>query len=76
MGSKGWNNFSTNTHEPKVEEFITNEFHVDDDLKSCPTEEDAIELIHKIQDAMKVRQNLRLHTFALNGKTVMNVFDS
>ncbi|XP_061170784.1 uncharacterized protein LOC133180260 [Saccostrea echinata] len=69
---------SANTHGPEVKEFIVNDFYVDDGLKSCPTEQEAIDLIRKTQDAMKVHGNLnlRLHKFASNNQTVMDAFDS
>ena len=53
-----------------------NDFYVDDGLKSCPSEEEAIHLIQEIQTAMKLHGNLRLHKFASNSKKVMEAFDS
>lgn len=67
---------SEKTHGPEVKKFIVNDFYVDDGLKSCPTEQDAIDLLYKTQDAMKIHGNLRLHKFASNSKTVMNAFDT
>lgn len=41
--------FAAETHDcgGEVMEFIVNDFYMDDGLKSCPTEQDAIELISK-----------------------------
>ena len=67
---------SEKTHGQDVKEFIVNDFYVDDGLKSCPSEEEAIHLIQETQNAMKLHGNLRLHTFASNSKKVMEAFDS
>ena len=61
---------------PDVSEFIVNDFYVDNGLKSCPSEEEAIHLIQETQNAMKLHGNLRLHKFASNSKKVMEAFDS
>lgn len=58
-----------------MSEFIVNDFYVNDGLKSCPTEQEAIGLISKTQDAMKMHGNLRLHKFASNSRAVTNAFD-
>lgn len=49
---------SAETHGREVRDFIVNDFYVDEGLKSCPTEQEAIELISKTQDAMKMHGNL------------------
>ena len=42
------------THGHKVKDFIINHFYVDDGLKSCKSNQEAIELLKKTQDAMKI----------------------
>lgn len=56
-------------------EFIRKNFYVDDGLTSCPTSEEAIDLMRKTQDAMKQYGNLRLHKFASNREKVMKAFE-
>ena len=75
-GLKRIGELSEKTHGSEVKEFIVNDFYVDDGLKACPTGQDAIDLLYKTQDAMKIHGNLRLHKFASNSKTVMNAFDT
>ncbi|VDI19287.1 Hypothetical predicted protein [Mytilus galloprovincialis] len=66
---------ATESHGDDVKNFINNDFYVDDGLKSCPSSQDAIDLILKTQEAMKMHGNLRLHKFASNSKVVMNALE-
>ncbi|XP_063420679.1 uncharacterized protein LOC134705894 [Mytilus trossulus] len=66
---------ATESHGDDVKNFINNYFYVDDGLKSCPSSQDAIDLILKTQEAMKMHGNLRLHKFASNSKVVMNALE-
>ncbi|XP_061170284.1 uncharacterized protein LOC133179579 [Saccostrea echinata] len=63
------------THGDDIKEFIKNDFYVDDGLRSCPSSQEAINLISKTQDAMKMHGGLRLHKFASNSKAVMDAFE-
>lgn len=57
---------SEESHGSEVGEFIRMNFYVDDGPTSCPTNEEAIDLMRRTQDAMKRYGNLRLHMFASN----------
>lgn len=50
-----------------------NNFYVDDALKSFPTEEEAIDLLRRAQEALAA-SNLRLHKIAANRAKVMDAF--
>ncbi|XP_064469613.1 uncharacterized protein LOC135384337 [Ornithodoros turicata] len=56
-----------------VGHFIERDFHVDDGLKSLPTEEEAIYLLKRTQHVLK-GANLRLHKIASNSVEVMGAF--
>lgn len=64
------------THGCDVKDFIINHFYVDDGLKSCVSNQEAIDLLKKTQDAMKTHGKIRLHKFASNSQTVMEAFES
>lgn len=51
-------------------------FYVDDGLTSCPTPEEAIQILKDTQSALKEFGNLRLHKFASNSPKVMSAFPS
>lgn len=57
------------------ESLFRRNFYVDDGLTSCPTNEEAIDLMRRAQDAMKRYGNLRLHKFASNREEVMKAFE-
>lgn len=59
-----------------VGECIRRNFYVDDGLTSCPTSEEAIDLMRRTQDAMEQHGNLRLHKFASNREEVMKAFET
>ena len=52
---------------------IEREFYVDDLLKSCPTEAEAISILKRAQQ-MLAASNLRLHKVASNRHAVVNAF--
>lgn len=49
--------------------------YIDDGMKFCPLEEEAIHINRETQDAMKMYGNLRLHKFASNSRKVIEAFD-
>ena len=53
--------------------FVERDFYCDDGLKSVPTPEEAIDLLHRTK-AMLFKINLRLHKIASNSKEVMDAF--
>lgn len=57
-----------------VKEFVQRNFYVDDGLQSLPTSVEAIDLLKRTQEALKVEGNLRLHKIASNSQSVMNAF--
>ena len=59
-----------------IQEFIANDFYVDDGLTSTPTIDSAISLMRMTQQAFEVNGNLRLHKIASNSKEVMSSFPS
>ena len=52
--------------------FIINDFYVDDDLKSVPTETEAIDIIAKSHN-LCAKRGLRLHKIVSNSKKVMEM---
>ncbi|KAL1267084.1 hypothetical protein QQF64_002759 [Cirrhinus molitorella] len=56
-----------------VRKFIEQDFYVDDALRSFPTEEEAIDLLKRAQEALAI-SNLRLHKIAANKAKVMDAF--
>ncbi|XP_067282638.1 uncharacterized protein [Pseudorasbora parva] len=56
-----------------VRKFVEEDFYVDDALKSFPTEEEAIDVLKRAQDALAA-SNLRLHKIAANRAKVMDAF--
>lgn len=56
-----------------VSKFTEQDFYVDDALKSFPTEEEAIDLLRREQEALAA-SNLRLHKIAANRVKVMDAF--
>ena len=59
-----------------IQEFIANDFYVDDGLTSTPTVDKAVSLMRRTQRAFEVNGNLRLHKIASNSKDVMSSFPS
>ena len=59
-----------------IQEFIANDFYVDDGLTSTPTVDKAVSLMRRTQRAFEVNGNLRLHKIASNSKEVMSSFPS
>lgn len=57
------------------ESLFRRNFYVDDGLTSCPSNEEAIDLMRRTQDAMKRYGNLRLHKFESNREEVMKAFE-
>ena len=57
-----------------VDEFIREDFYVDDGLKSLPNEEDAIDLIHRTNE-LCLRGGLRLDKSVSNSKHVIESVD-
>ena len=66
--SEGRNEFGTD-----VEEFIKQNFYVDDGLASLATSQDAIHLLSRTQKAL-LGGNMRLHKIASNSQEVMKAF--
>lgn len=62
-----------NEYGSDVSKFIEQDFYVDDALKSFPTEEEAIDLLRRAQEALAA-SNLRLHKIAANRAKVMDAF--
>ena len=58
-----------------AEEFVENNFYVDDGLKSLPSSEESIDLLRRTQ-TMLPTANLRLHKIASNNTTVTLAFPS
>ena len=54
-----------------VYDYLTNDFYVDDGLKSCYTENEAIQLVDGARHICSKR-NLRLHKFVSNSESVLN----
>ena len=61
--------------EPDVQNFVFNNFYVDDGLISCETEEQAVSLMKRTQKALMEGGMLRLHKIASNSKSVLNQFN-
>ena len=57
-------NFATESHGREVKNFIINDFYVDDGLAPYASSQEAINILRKTQDAMKVYGDVRLHKFA------------
>lgn len=62
--------------EPDVNEFVERNFYVDDGLASFPTGKEAIDLMKRTQEALRVEGNLCLHKIASNSDEVMKAFPS
>ncbi|XP_078330327.1 uncharacterized protein LOC111129274 [Crassostrea virginica] len=67
---------ASESHGKEVKNFIINDFYVDDGLASYASSQEAINILRKTQDAMKVYGDVRLHKFASNCETVLRAFDS
>lgn len=48
--------------------------YMDDGLTSCPTAEEAIEIVKDTQSALKIYGNIRPHMFASNSQDVISAF--
>ena len=59
-----------NVYGQHVAEFLHDDFYVDDGLKSCPTSQEATDLV-KGSVAMCAKAGLRLHKFATNDEEVL-----
>ena len=59
-----------------VNDFVSNNFYVDDGLTSTATAEQAIDLMRHTQTALNVNGCLRLHKIASNCNKVMTAFPS
>ena len=59
-----------------VQEFISNDFYVDDGLTSTPNVDTAVSLMKRTQQAFQEHGNIRLHKIASNSKEVMSSFPS
>ena len=57
-----------------VQQFITNDFYVDDGLTSAPTVDSAVDLMKRTQLALQEYRNVKLHKIASNSKEVMQAF--
>ena len=57
-----------------VQQFITNDFYVDDGLTSAPTVDSAVDLMKRTQLALQECGNVKLHKIASNSKEVMDAF--
>lgn len=57
-----------------VASFVTSNFYVDDGLALTDTSEEAMDLMTRTQNALKVNGNLRLHKIASNSVSVMKTF--
>ena len=57
-----------------VQQFITNDFYVDDGLTSAPTVDSAVDLMKRTQLALQEYGNVKLHKIASNNKEVMQAF--
>lgn len=57
-----------------VRSFVANDFYVDDGLISCPSEQDAINLIKETQLKLLEGGNLRLHKITSNSTEVLRHF--
>ncbi len=57
-----------------VKDFIDHDFYVDDGLVSLPTVDEAIDLMKRTQQALRVHGNLRLHKIASNHPDVVAAF--
>lgn len=75
LGLKKIAEMSEESHGLDVRQFIRRSFYVDDGLTSCPTNEEAIDLMRWTQGAMERYGNLRLHKFASNRAKVMKAFE-
>ncbi|KAK3703198.1 hypothetical protein QZH41_004965 [Actinostola sp. cb2023] len=60
---------------PDAADLVNRNFYVDDALKSVPTVEDAVDLLHRTQSMLSTA-NLRLHKIASNRQEVMEAFPS
>ena len=57
-----------------VQQFITNDFYVDDGLTSAPTADSAVDLMKRTKLALQEYGNVKLHKIASNSKEVMQAF--
>ena len=61
--------------DSKVRDFVNWNFYVDDGLVSCPSVQEAVELMKKTQLALQDGGQLRLHKIASNSKEFLHQFD-
>jgi hypothetical protein len=66
---------SVSTAEDDVRDFVTRNFYVDDGLISCCTEDEAVDLMKRTQQALMDGGCLRLHKVASNSKLVLKQFE-
>ncbi|XP_071122566.1 uncharacterized protein [Mytilus edulis] len=59
-----------------IQDFVYNNFYVDDGLMSCPDVESAVDLMKRTQKALVDGGGLRLHKFVSNSKAVLQSFPS
>lgn len=59
-----------------VKAFVERDFYVDDGLASFATDDEAISVMKRTQEALKENGKLRLHKIASNSETVMKTFNS
>lgn len=57
-----------------VQDFVNRNFYVDDGLTSCTSEEEAVSLMRRTQQALSIGGRLRLHKIASNSKAVLQQF--
>ena len=61
--------------EPDVQNFVLNNFYVDDGLISCETGKQEVSLMKRTQKALMEGGILRLHKITSNSKSVLSQFD-
>lgn len=60
--------------ETDIQDFIFQNFYVDDGLISCRTSEEVIDLLRRMQQILHDIGILRLHKFASNNRDVLDAF--
>ena len=60
--------------ESDVQNFVFNNFYVDDVLTSCPTEQEVIDLVQRTKQSQNENGRHRLHKIASNSRNVLQVF--